>query len=396
MDNWGTGGYSFETDKGGDKYPRPAAADVQSDDELAAFEAECARTLEQERERRARDGTKAAVKPAAKEIPADSVLPKKQEKPKAKTEPAKTAPEKSVSAQSGSSQKDELAMIMRAESDASKRHKQAEKVSSPEAAVQAAPAPARDKKAEKQEKKAAKAARKEELRESAGDEESGGQPAEIPEWLRMLFTLLLLTTGLIGIYVMITLEKRSYIMGPLCFMEISVCLLTALGMNAARIPLPFGREMVMRLTAFTLMAFYCVYAADELFLKNLLTDGIRTDGVVKYAGNHFNSDIVGGLSSMSPDGMLSCAIFIAPFAFMLLMLFSPFRNVMLYVLTISVAAFAGGILRILTMSGGFSLAQVCMTLAGAAVTYIFFKLPPLQNIMTAAGLIIWDEDDDEY
>ena len=51
MDNWNAGGYSFETDK----------SISNEDDEMAAFEAECARMLEQEHERRAKEERDAAA-----------------------------------------------------------------------------------------------------------------------------------------------------------------------------------------------------------------------------------------------------------------------------------------------------------------------------------------------
>ena len=55
MNNWNTGGYSFETDKN----------ISDEDDEMAAFEAECARMLQQEHERRAKEEREAEIAMAA-------------------------------------------------------------------------------------------------------------------------------------------------------------------------------------------------------------------------------------------------------------------------------------------------------------------------------------------
>ena len=56
MDNWNSGGYSFETDR----------SISDEDDEMAAFEAECARLLEQEHERRAREAEIASAAEAVR------------------------------------------------------------------------------------------------------------------------------------------------------------------------------------------------------------------------------------------------------------------------------------------------------------------------------------------
>ena len=80
---------------------------------------------------------------------------------------------------------------------------------------------------------------------------------------------------------------------------------------------------------------------------------------------------------------------------MLLMLFKPFRNIVLYLLTIAFFFFAVGALRIVTLSGSFNLSQGCMAIAGAVAAYIIFLLPPLQRLMNDAGLILWEYDDEE-
>ena len=199
-------------------------------------------------------------------------------------------------------------------------------------------------------------------------------------------------------YVMLGMDYHSYIFDPLCFIEISVCLLTAAGLNVSLIPLRISKEIIMRLAAYSLFAFYIIYAADALFLRKLMAHGIDKLHVMAYAKSHINADLIGVLSSMGTSAMLSCAVMAAPFAFFLLMLMKPFRNLVLYLLTIAFCFFAAGLMRILSMAGSFNLAQGVLALVGALAAYVIFFFPPLKKVMTDVGLIIgdYDDDDDDY
>ena len=196
-------------------------------------------------------------------------------------------------------------------------------------------------------------------------------------------------------YVMIEMDYHSNLFDPLCFIEISICLLTAVGLNVSLIPFRVGKEMIMRTAAYALFAFYAIYAADALFLPRLLRFGIDKDHVMAYAKININANVVDGLTAMGNSGMLGYAMFMVPFAFILLVLFKPFRNIVLYLLTMAFLFFAASLLRLLTMSGPFNLAEGCMAITGAVAAYVIFVFPPLQNLMVNAGLILWEYDDDE-
>lgn len=368
MDNWNSGGYSFETDK----------SISDEDDEMAAFEAECARMLEQEHERRAKEEKAAEIAMAAEAaravaMPDDSEPAEPESAPEPEPEPlpepepeSVSEPEQAKSDKRKMAHHDELAAIMQAESNESMMHSSA---AEPDNADHADI----------------------EEEEEYGDVENDN----IPRWLRLLFTLLLLILGGIGVYVMVGMDYHSTIFDPLCFIEISVCLLTAVGLNTSLIPFRVGKEIIMRLAAYALFAYYVIYAADALFLKKLLAYGIDREHALAYAKSHINADVAEGLTAMGNSGMLGCALFVVPIAFMLLMLFKPFRNIVLYLLTIAVMFFAVGGLRILTLSGEFNLSQGCMAVTGAVAAYIVFVFPPLQRVLTNAGLILWEFDDED-
>ena len=151
----------------------------------------------------------------------------------------------------------------------------------------------------------------------------------------------------------------------------------------------------MSLGAYFLFAYYIIFAADRLFLKRLLAYGIDKDHALAFARSNIDSDLLNGLAAMGNRGMLGCALFVIPFAYLLLMLFKPFRNVLLYLLTISFAFVAASLLRIITLSGPFVLAQGCMTITGAVAAYVLFVFPPLQRLISDCGLITWEYDDDD-
>lgn len=365
MEIWNAGGYSFETDM--------KLGDGNDDDEMAAFEAECAKMLEQEHERRARDEKAAEIAKAAEAV-RSAAMPEAAETAKPETEPEPdpaTAFEPEAPAEPQpqpeppkSSHRDELVAIMQAEANESMIH---------EAILE-------------EEKK-----RREELAEEKEEEDPDG----FPRWLAITFSVLLMILGAVGIYTMIGMEYHSHIFDPLCFIEVAVCLLTAVGLITSPISFRVGKEMIMRLAGYALFAFYTVYAADALFLKNLLAYGINTDNAVSYAKSHINMDVAAGLSAMGTSGMVGCALFVAPFAFMLLILLKPFRNFVLYLLTVAFLFFAVEAVRILTMSGSFNLSQGLMGLSGAMAAYILFILPPVKRLLNEAGLILWDFDEDD-
>ena len=379
MDNWNSGGYSFETDR----------SISDEDDEMAAFEAECARLLEQEHERRAREAEIASAAEAVRSVamptsvpetqpgdqmqpqPASLTEPQEEPDPETEDEPATEAaqeeePEEEKSpAQTSTkiSHHDELAAIMLAESNESLMHS------------------------------SAKNARENEV--TSEEEYDEKDDETLPRWLSILFSLLLLLLGAAGLYVMTEMDYHSSVFDPLCFIEISLCFLTAIGLNASLIPFRVGKEMIMRIAAYALFAYYVIYAADQLFLKRLLTFGIDKEHFMAYAKSNINMDVTGGLSAMGYNGMLGCVLFVLPFAFMLLMLFKPLRNVLLYLLTVAFLFFAVSAVRILTLSGSFDLAQGCMAAVGAVAAYVIFALPPINRLMNGAGLIVWDYDEYE-
>ncbi len=355
MDNWNSDGYGLETNMNSD-----------DDDEMAAFEAECDRRLKQEHERRAREEKESAAAEAAQEkqeeaAPEPEPEPEPIPEPEPQPEPEpESKPEPKPEPKPKKKQEDELAAIMQVESNESMMHASA---------------------------RSGNAYMEEETEEEKNE--------NLPKWLRLLFTVLLLILGGIGMYTMLCMNYHSYIFDPLCFIEITICLLTAVGINASLIQFRVGKEVIMRVAAFALFGFYCVYAADSLFLKKLLADGIDKDNFISYAKGHINADVVDGLSAMSTTDMFSCAMMVVPFAFMLLMLFKPFREIVLYMLTIAFLFFAVGAVRMLCLVGSFNLSQGCMALAGAIAAYLLFVFPPFNRLLYNSGLLLWEYDDDD-
>ena len=398
MNNWNSDGYSFETDRN----------ISEKDDELEAFEAECARMLEKEHERRAQEERNAAFaksaaamraaanptpepepepEPAPKPEPQPKPEPVQQPKPESEPQPKpepqpqpkpepvpqpkpEPVPQREKKPEqvkkperSRMSHRDELAAIMQAESNESIQHSVA-------------------KRAQENESK------REEEYYGANDE-------RLPAWLRRTFTLLLLILGGVGLYILIDMDYHSLIFDSLCFLEIAVCMLTAVGLNASLIPFRVAKEMIMRVAAYALFAFYIIYAADALFLKKLLAFGIDKEHFMAYAKTNVTINVLDGLSAMGKMGMLGCVMFVFPLAFMLLIFFKPFRNVLLYLLTIMFLFFAASSLRILTMSGAFDMSQCFMAIVAAIAAYVAFMFPPINNLLSDSGLIIWEYDDDE-
>ena len=383
MESENAGGFRFETDR--------SVSHDDFDEDMAAFEAECARRLAQEHERRAKEEKAAEIAKAAEELraetmpeippepeqnpePEDKAEPEQNPEPDDKPEPERN-PETQEEPETGAtpesqpemSPDEELAAIMRAESAA--------------LPVQSATT-----------------GTVKDTNDEEEEEEYAEKDEVFSDWLRVVFTLMLLFLGAAGVYVMLGMDYHSYIFDPLCFVEISVCLLTAVGLNVSLIQFRISKEIIMRLAAYSLFAFYIIYAADALFLRKLLAHGIDKTHVIAYAKSHINADLIGGLSTMGTNAMLSCAVMMVPFAFFLLMLMKPFRNLLLYILTVVFCFFAVGMLRILSMAGSFNLSQGVMAFVGALGAYLIFFFPPLKKVMTDVGLIIgdYDDDDDDY
>lgn len=372
MDNWNADGYSFETDMSINK---------EDDDDMAEFEAACARMLQQEHERRAKEEKDAEIAAAAEVAHAVAMSEPDDSEQKLKPEPApeagqvsewmNEAPHDSKSFAENQhkehklSHNEELAVIMQAESTESMLHDAARQNNN----------------------------HSDGMSENAEDE---NEDESLPNWIRRLFTLLLILLGALGVYTMLFMDYHSFIFDPLCFIEIAVCLLTAVGLNASRISFRVCKEVIMRLAAYALFAFYSLYAADALFLKNLLSHGIDKDNALGFARANINADIMEGLSAMGYSGMIGCAMLMLPFAFMMLLLLKPFRNILLYLLTVGFLFFSVGIMRILTLSGSFDLAQGCMAFTGAVVAYVIFSIPPIQRLMSDAGLVLWEYDEEDY
>ena len=396
MDNLNSGGYSFETEK----------SISGEDDEMAAFEAECAKMLEQEHQRLAEEEKEREIaeaaeavravampvlsfesKPAAEpEVTSESepeAVPESEDVPEVKSLPEpeeEKLPEENTENESESEPeseekpesqnqvlRDELAAIMKAESEELVLHSAAAETQTQDGET-----------------------------ENKSDDSDDASDESIPKWLRILFTLLLLLLGGLGVYVMVGMDYGSTVFDPLCFIEIAICTLTAVGINASHIQFRVGKEMIMRLAAYSLFVFYVVYSADCLFLKRLLAYGIDKENIVGYAKTHISLDVVNGLTAMGNSGMFGCALFVLPIAFMLLVLFKPFRNLILYLFSIAIMYVAVSTVRIATMSGSFDLSQGCMVITGAAAAYIIFAFPPLKRMITDAGLILWEYNDDDY
>ena len=303
MDNLNSGGYSFETEK----------SISGEDDEMAAFEAECAKMLEQEHQRLAEEEKEREIAEAAEAVRAVAMpvlsfeskptaepevtsesepeaVPESEDVPEVKSLPEpeeEKLPEENTENESESEPeseekpesqnqvlRDELAAIMKAESEELVLHSAAAETQTQDGET-----------------------------ENKSDDADDASDESIPKWLRILFTLLLLLLGGLGVYVMVGMDYGSTVFDPLCFIEIAICTLTAVGINASHIQFRVGKEMIMRLAAYSLFVFYVVYSADCLFLKRLLAYGIDKENIVGYAKTHISLDVVNGLTAMGNSGM---------------------------------------------------------------------------------------------
>lgn len=357
MDDWNASGYDFDTQTN-------TNAATETDDEMAAFEAEISRRLEAEHQRRAAEqaaAEQAKAEPTAQEddftvpeipdlpepVPEESAPPEGDEIPEAAPTPKEPEPP----------QKDEdsaeLSAIMQEESNRQKKH-------------------------------VAFAEAQDEAYRYDEDEDKG-----LPTVVRLIFTLLLLGCGAVGVYIMTVVNYEPYFINPLCFAEISVCLLGALGLNTSQIASRWGKSLLMKAAALALFLFYCLYAMQVLSLTGLLRGDVGQVDWLTMAQDGISFNIPKDIAAMGSLGMARCAVLVMPFAFFVLLLVKPLRNIGVYFPVMALLLVAAGGLRVVTETGNISLAQSVVCLAGTAAAYMIFMLPPLQNMMRRSGLIGW-------
>lgn len=217
----------------------------------------------------------------------------------------------------------------------------------------------------------------------------------LPPVVRAVLTVVLLICGGAGVYIMAVVQYPSMFINPLCFAETSVCLLGALGLNTSQMANRLFKSLVMKLGTLALFGFYCLYALKVLSMTSLLHGVGKVDWLaVAREGISFN--VPADVAAMGKMGMAQIAVFVIPFAFFLLLLVRPLRNVGVYFCVMPLVLFAAGLLRFITKTGYASLAQCVICLIGAAAAYFLFMLPPLQHLMRRSGLIGWAKviDDD--
>lgn len=390
MDDWSSGGYRFETHKSEPKPsppPVPSVAEAASppeppvsppaddfDEEMARFEAECARRLEEEHKRQAKEAKSAEIAKAAEEartaagFDVGEAAFSEIAKPKP---PHREEPPSQEDAPPEMSMGDELAAIMQNESNERHRHEEA------------MAALAQDEFYEEEEA----------FDEFVYDDEDDDET--LPKWLRLLFTVLLLALGAGGTYIMVGMDYRSYLLDPLCFAEVSLCMLTAIGLHTALMESRISRVFIMKTAALFLFLFYCLYAAYHLFLHRMLADRFVLGNYLYYARDHVSGDFSGGMEALGKIGMAECAVFIVPFAFLLLMIFRPCRHILIYGFGMVMVIFGVAALRIVAMAGPVNIAQGVMAMVGALAAYLVYYLPPVHNVMEKYGFAPWVEEYDE-
>lgn len=213
----------------------------------------------------------------------------------------------------------------------------------------------------------------------------------MPLWTRVLFSAILAVLGAVGVWMLISNTSASYFLDALCFIEVAMCLITGVGINASGIA-DRGRKMtVMRTALWVMFLFYCLYTADSLFLHRAMETKFAIADFAEYARTHISFDLIGGLTKMSGWGTFECAFYVMPYAFCVPVLVKSYRNIILYFLYMTFSFLAVSTLRIVTMTGDASLAQCLVCLIGAAVTYIVVMLPPVQDMLRRVGLLEWVE-----
>lgn len=218
----------------------------------------------------------------------------------------------------------------------------------------------------------------------------------MPRWLRILLSFLLMLCGTAGIWMLtsrlsIVKGYNSYLLSSICFTEIAMCFLVSVGLNAELISDRSRKSAVMKIAMWCIFLFYCLYAADILFLNRLLELRFSIGDFTEFAHNNISFDLFGDLSHMEGKSMAACVLFIMPYAFCVPVLIKSYRNIFLYFLYMTFSVLVAGTLRIVVQTGGISIAQCLMCLVGAAAAYIIFMLPPVQNILRRVGLLEWIE-----
>lgn len=232
--------------------------------------------------------------------------------------------------------------------------------------------------------------------ERMADEES--EPDDkLPTWLRLIFSAVLTVLGAAGIMVLVSGEGFSRLIESLCFIEAALCLLIAVGLNASAMCDRERKRKIMRTALWAIFIFYCLNAADKLFLHSMIENGFALGGIVQHAQNNVNFDIFNGLSKMTGTDILQMMLYVLPYTFCVPVLMKSYRNIVLYFLYMTFTFMAVSTLQIISMSSGVSLAGCLVCLAGAAAVYIIIMLPPVQSGLRRVGLLEWAEleEDDE-
>ncbi|MBQ1555497.1 MAG: hypothetical protein IIZ68_08575 [Clostridia bacterium] len=219
----------------------------------------------------------------------------------------------------------------------------------------------------------------------------------LPLAVRVIFTALLLIGGGVGIFLIATGRYVSLAINALCFMASAGCLLGALGLHTAGMANRLLKALVMKLGALALFGYYCLYALRTLGMTVLIHGGVGKIDWLTVAREGIDYNVPKDVAALGYAGMAEVAAFVVPFAFFLLLLVRPLRNVGVYFCVMPLVLIGAGTLRVITHTGMVSLAHCVICLVGAAAAYFLFMLPPLQNIMRRSALIGWarvfDDDD---
>ena len=220
--------------------------------------------------------------------------------------------------------------------------------------------------------------------------------AALPPVTRLILTGILLVCGAVGVYIMAVIQYPSLLINAACFAEVVVCLLGALGLNTAGMANRLVKGLVMKLGTLALFGFYGLYVIKTLSMTALLEGSVGKVDWLAVAREGISYNIPADVTTLGTMGMLQMAVLVMPFAFFLLLLVRPLRYVGVYFCVMPLVLFGAGVLRVITKTGYVSLAHCVICLAGAAVAYFIFMLPPLQNLMRRSGLIGWAKmiDDD--
>ncbi|MGN0473891.1 MAG: hypothetical protein ACI4IJ_02260 [Acutalibacteraceae bacterium] len=222
-------------------------------------------------------------------------------------------------------------------------------------------------------------------------EEDGEADNKLPVWFRLIFSAILLVLGAAGIWILVFGEGLSRFFESLCFIEAALCLLIAVGLNAAEISDNRRKKNIMRAALWSIFIFYCLNAADKLFLHRMIECGFSMEGFAQYVRNSISFDILDGLSEIKGMDILQTILYITPYAFCVPVLMKSYRNIVLYFLYMTFSFMAVSTLQLISMSDGVNLAKYLVCLGGAAAVYIIIMLPPVQSGLRRVGLMEWVE-----